>query len=224
MPAVRVIARAPQNVSRKVGIRILAPPALAPIAQRSARKINEPRATIGSKSAGGETRTSISGAAAPTEKVAADASAACTGRAVLISEIPSSSRAWAPSASFAISWRATWCANPTSRPRATYILASSSCSACRLPASSCFSRDRSARSVSDCELTETYSPAAIDIAPATNPATPVSTASLDEAAADATPRNQTGRRNDPIIGTQNSGTEPSNSRDEMVFLMNAAHG
>ena len=30
----------------------------------------------------------------------------------------------------------------------------------------------SARSVSACELTETYSPAAIDMAPATRPATP----------------------------------------------------
>ena len=41
--------------------------------------------------------------AAPTANVAADVSAACTGRAVVISEIPSSSRAWAAKASFAIS-------------------------------------------------------------------------------------------------------------------------
>src|ERR1019366_10586452 len=34
------------------------------------------------------------------------------------------------------------------------------------------SRPRSACSVSDCELTDTYSPAAIDMAPATSPATP----------------------------------------------------
>src|SRR3954468_17132198 len=46
---------------------------------------------------------------------------------------------------------------------------------------------RSARSVSACELTETYSPAAIDSAPATKPATPASTTSCCEAAADATP-------------------------------------
>src|SRR5580700_12133306 len=40
----------------------------------------------------------------------------------------------------------------------------------------------SASSLSRCELTETYSPAAIDIAPATRPATPASsTACLDAA-------------------------------------------
>ncbi len=38
------------------------------------------------------------------KNVAADVRAACTGRAVVISEIPSSSRAWAVKASFAISW------------------------------------------------------------------------------------------------------------------------
>ncbi|BBM05627.1 hypothetical protein HAALTHF_25940n [Vreelandella aquamarina] len=47
---------------------------------------------------------------------------------------------------------------------------------------------KSARSVSDCELTETYSPAAIDIAPATNPATPASKISLCAVAAAATPK------------------------------------
>src|SRR5690606_9841380 len=38
--------------------------------------------------------------------------------------------------------------------------------------SSARSRARSACSVSDCELTETYSPAAMDMAPATSPASP----------------------------------------------------
>ena len=43
------------------------------------------------------------------------------------------------------------------------------------------------RSVSDCELTETYSPAAMDMAPATSPAMPeISTFEL-EAEAAATP-------------------------------------
>jgi len=50
------------------------------------------------------------------------------------------------------------------------------------------SRARSACSVSDWELTETYSPAAIDMAPATRPATPASRISLLTAAAAATPR------------------------------------
>ena len=53
--------------------------------------------------------------------------------------------------------------------------------------SSLRSRARSACSVSDCELTETYSPAAIDIAPATSPATSVIRISLGLAEAAATP-------------------------------------
>src|SRR6185436_3608364 len=42
-------------------------------------------------------------------------------------------------------------------------------------------------SVSDCELTDTYSPAAIDMAPATSPATPAIKTSFCFAAAAATP-------------------------------------
>src|SRR5678815_5971750 len=64
---------------------------------------------------------------------------------------------------------------------------SSSSSAAGAVASSCRSRARSARSVSDCELTDTYSPAAIDSAPATSPATPASRTSLRAAFAAATP-------------------------------------
>ena len=64
-------------------------------------------------------------------------------------------------------------------------------SACRNPglaANSLRSRSRSARSVSDCELTETYSPAAIDIAPATRPAMPAIKMLFALASAAATPR------------------------------------
>ena len=49
------------------------------------------------------------------------------------------------------------------------------------------SRARSACSLSDCELTDTYSPAAIDMAPATSPATPAIKTSFCVAAAAATP-------------------------------------
>src|ERR1035437_3625541 len=45
----------------------------------------------------------------------------------------------------------------------------------------------SARSVSDCELTDTYSPAAIDIPPATSPAPPAINTAFWFAAAAATP-------------------------------------
>src|SRR6185437_12174316 len=65
--------------------------------------------------------------------------------------------------------------------------ASSSSSKAGLSLNSLRSRGRSARSVSDCELTDTYSPAAIDMAPATNPATPAISTSLRVADAAATP-------------------------------------
>ncbi len=45
----------------------------------------------------------------------------------------------------------------------------------------------SAASVSACELTDTYSPAAIDIAPATSPAMPATSTSLRDAPDAATP-------------------------------------
>ena len=50
----------------------------------------------------GETMTMARGIAAPTAKVAAEVSAAWIGRAVVISDMPSSSCAWAASASLAI--------------------------------------------------------------------------------------------------------------------------
>jgi hypothetical protein len=53
------------------------------------------------------------------------------------------------------------------------MLASSRTSAAGSAASSRRSRSRSAFSVSACECTDTYSPAAIDMAPATSPATAV---------------------------------------------------
>ena len=119
IPAVSPIANAPQNVTRTVGFSKPAPPAFAPIAPSRARNSSDPTETTGIRTFDGEPRTSRSGAAAPTEKVAADANAACTGRAVLVSEMPSSSRACAPSASFAINCFATSRARSASTPRAT---------------------------------------------------------------------------------------------------------
>ena len=81
----------------------------------------------------------------------------------------------------------------------------------------------SARSVSDCELTETYSPAAMDMAPATSPATPDSETSVLEAAAEATPRIRTRRRNDTVICAKDGGPKPSNAFDEMALCMKAPH-
>jgi hypothetical protein len=74
---------------------------------------------MGTSALAGDTTTMSKGMAAPTENVAADVNAACTGRAVVISEIPSSSRAWAVKASFAINCWAICRARSGSTPRLT---------------------------------------------------------------------------------------------------------
>ena len=76
-------------------------------------------ATIGTMARAGATTVRMSGAAAPSEKVSAEVSAACTGREAVISEMPSSSRACVPSASFAVICMATVRARPASSPRRT---------------------------------------------------------------------------------------------------------
>lgn len=93
MPAVSARANAPQNVTRMVARRMFAPPAFAPITPRTARKASDAPETIGTSALLGDTTTISNGMAAPTENIAAEASAAWTGRATLISDIPSSSRA-----------------------------------------------------------------------------------------------------------------------------------
>src|SRR5512142_2667127 len=67
------------------------------------------------------------------------------------------------------------------------MAASSSCSPSLSVFSSARSSARPAFSVSACECTDTYSPAAIDIAPATRPATPATRMLLWVACAAATP-------------------------------------
>ena len=89
------MASAPQNVTRAVARKTFAPPALAPIAPRRARNPKDAADTMGTSAFAGDTTTMIKGMAAPTANVAAEVNAACTGRAVVISEIPSSSRACA---------------------------------------------------------------------------------------------------------------------------------
>ncbi len=83
--------------------------------------------------------------------------------------------------------------------------------------SSARSRARSACSVSDCELTETYSPAAIDIAPATSPAAP---ASMDLRLARRGGRDaddQAGGGDDAVIGAEHRGPKPADPLHQMPF-------
>src|SRR3569832_28883 len=101
--AASAMANAPQKVTRAVARQILAPPVQAPMAPKRARKSNDASGTVRTSILAGVTTAMSSGIAAPAEHVAAEVIAACTGRAVVIWEMPNSSRACAPRASFAIS-------------------------------------------------------------------------------------------------------------------------
>ena len=92
-PAVSAIASAPQNVTRNAAFMTGAPPAWAPNPPKSARNTIDVAMTTGISAARGVSSTVINGIAAPTANVPADANAACTGLAVVRSEIPNSSRA-----------------------------------------------------------------------------------------------------------------------------------
>ena len=65
------------------------------------------------------TSTVASGKAAPIAKLAAEAAAACTGRAAIVSVIPSSSRKWVSSALCAVSSAATCSASVRLSPRSS---------------------------------------------------------------------------------------------------------
>jgi hypothetical protein len=185
--AVTAIATAPQKVTRATPRQTDAPPALAPIAPRTARKIKDSTVTQRLIIVSGTSAAVASGSAAPTAKVRAEAPAATSGFASVCSEIPSSSRTCAPSASLACSAAATSAASSGGTPRRSYMPASARSSSSGSAAISAASRVMSAFSVSAWLLTETYSPAAIDSAPAASPAIPaISTSARPEAAATPT--------------------------------------
>ena len=95
---VDAIANASQNATRHVALVTDELPERAATPPRSARNNVAPPATAHMIDAAAASYTIFSGDAAPTENVAAQATAACTGRVVMISEMRSSSRACAPSA------------------------------------------------------------------------------------------------------------------------------
>ncbi len=130
------------------------------------------------------------GKIAPTEKETNDTTAACLEEPASSGSIPNSSRAWVSSASsgLAMRIRATVSASSVGTPRARYMAASSLCS----PTGSFDSSPRST-SISCCTssswaFTDTSSPAAIEKAPASNPATPATRMALAFVLAPATPR------------------------------------
>ena len=119
IPAVMAIASAPQKATRIAALSNGAPPAFAPTAPKTARETRDTIPITGPTLPIGVRRAVKNGTAAPTAKDAADANAAWTGRAAVVSDMPSSSREWAASASRAISCSATCPASCWSRPRFT---------------------------------------------------------------------------------------------------------
>src|SRR5260221_3765355 len=118
-PAVTPIASAPQNVTRMAPVDIPAPPARAASAPSTARKSSDDAATMTIRCVSDAAIATASGRAPPMAELAADASAAWSGRAWRAVVMPSSSRAWAPSASCAMSCSATCFASAGSRARPT---------------------------------------------------------------------------------------------------------
>ena len=86
--------------------------------------------------------------------------------------------------------------------------ASSITSACGDSASSRSSNASMARSESSWLLTDTYSPDAIASAPANRPARPAVRIVVRDEVAPATPDNQAGCGDDPVVGAQDGGAQP----------------
>ena len=87
--------------------------------------------------------------------------------------------------------------------------------------SSSRSRASSAFSVSDCELTETYSPAAIDMAPATSPAMPAISTSRVGAVGGGDAGDEAGGRQDAVVGAEHGRAQPADAADQVMLGMPA---
>src|SRR5689334_17440802 len=112
------------------------------------------------------------GSTAPRVNASAEAPAACHGLVSSSGSMDSSASRWAASASCSVSSRATVRAVSGRRPFASYSAASSASSISGSSRSSRFSVASWASSESRWLDTDTYSPRAIDTAPATRPAMP----------------------------------------------------
>jgi len=102
MPVVRAIANAPQNGAQNVGT---AGPS-TDRTQKSEKAQGRSRYDR-DKRTGGRYDNDQQGHGRPPDNDKADVSAACTGRAVVTSDMPSSSCAWSVRASFDMRGRAT---------------------------------------------------------------------------------------------------------------------
>jgi chromate transporter len=89
--------KALQKTTRRTPGATLARPTQAPRPPKTASEASAATALLGITQPWGASAVTTSGNAAPTEKLLADARAACNGLAEVISEMPNSSRACAPS-------------------------------------------------------------------------------------------------------------------------------
>jgi hypothetical protein len=113
--AVTAIANPPPTHTRTAARIIGAPPARAPAIPSAAKARRALTTTAAVRYPGGKIKQAAIGKTAPAVKLSAEYTAACTGRA-WIAAMPSSSRAWAPSASEAVSASATLPARSIGQP------------------------------------------------------------------------------------------------------------
>ncbi len=186
-PYVTAIASAPPPTTRRTAGRAGAAPRRAldqPVKVRAAR--TDRTVTYRRAEAGGRT-IARSGSSAPIVKARKLAAAACQGLVSSSGSMPSSTRAWARRASRSVSCSAASRATSRVRPRASRRSVSSSSSASGCSRSSRFSTASAAFSESRCVETETYSPTAMDMDPASRPARPAVRRVARSSVAPATP-------------------------------------
>ena len=97
------IASTPQNITRTAPRQITAPPTYAATDPSNAKVATVAKLVTRLTDAVGATAQAMIGTTAPTANAAAEDNDACTGRAIKVSVIPNSSRAWVPRASLAVS-------------------------------------------------------------------------------------------------------------------------
>ena len=116
--AVTAIANPPPKRTRNAALPRGAPPTCAPSAPSAPSATSALTAITATRALSGATMNAPRGTSAPHANDAADTQAACHGRARELACWPSSSRAWAATASRALSCSATRLARSRSRPRA----------------------------------------------------------------------------------------------------------
>jgi|SRR3990172_3482753 len=77
----------------------------------------------------------------------------------------------------------------------------------------------SAFSESRCELTETYSPTAIDIDPATRPATPGDQNDFHRSGRRCDTNHEACRRNERVVGPEHCGAQPRGASASVTLVM-----